>query len=236
MTTEPLMPRSKRYSELKKLIDPKKLYTPEEAIALAKKTSTTKFVPSIEAHFNLGIDVKKGDQQVRATILFPHSIGKTKKVIAFVPANKEEEAKTAGADIVGGEELVAEIASSGKINFDVAVATPDMMPKLAKIAKILGPIGLMPNPKTDTVGPNVKKMIEDVKKGKVAFKNDATGNVHQAFGKTNLEEKQLLENLITLVEAVKKTKPSSSKGTFLKSVTITSTMGPGISIDTARLA
>lgn len=230
------MPRSKRYTELKKLIDPKKLYTPEEAIAIAKKTSTTKFVPSIEAHFNLGIDVKKGDQQVRSTILFPHSIGKTKKVIAFVPPNKEQDAKDAGADIVGGEELVAELASSGKINFDVAIATPDMMPKLAKIAKLLGPIGLMPNPKTDTVGPNVKKMVEDVKKGKVAFKNDATGNLHQAIGKASLDEKQLLENLMVLVEAVKKTKPSSSKGTFIKSLTVTSTMGPGISVDPARIA
>ncbi len=228
------MARSKRYTELKKLIDPKKLYTPEEAVALVKKTSTTKFVPSIEVHMNLGIDVKKGDQQVRSTILFPHSIGKTKKVIAFVQADKEKDAKEAGADIVGGEELIAEIASSGKMNFDVAVATPDMMPKLAKVAKILGPAGLMPNPKTDTVGANIKKLVEDVKKGKVAFKNDATGNIHQIIGKAELGEKELLENLTLLVEAVKKTKPASSKGTFIKSLTVTSTMGPAVKIDTGR--
>lgn len=228
--------RSKRYTELKKLVDPKKLYSPEEAIALAKETSTTKFTGTLEIHINLGIDVKKGDQQVRGTILLPHSVGKTKKVAAFVPADKEKDAKDAGADIVGGEELIAELAKSGKIDFDVAVATPDMMPKLAKVAKILGPVGLMPNPKTDTVGANVKKMVEDVKKGKIAFKNDATGNIHQAFGKSDMPEAQLLENFSVFVEAVKKTKPASAKGTFLNSVTVTSTMGPGIRIDAAKLA
>lgn len=228
--------RSKRYTELKKLVDPKKLYSPEEAIALAKETSTTKFTGTLEIHMNLGIDVKKGDQQVRGTILLPHSVGKTKKVAAFVPADKEKDAKDAGADIVGGEELIAELAKSGKIDFDVAVATPDMMPKLAKVAKILGPVGLMPNPKTDTVGANVKKMVEDVKKGKIAFKNDATGNIHQAFGKSDMPEAQLLENFSVFVEAVKKTKPASAKGTFLNSVTVTSTMGPGIRIDAAKLA
>lgn len=228
--------RSKRYTELKKLVDPKKLYSPEEAIALAKETSTTKFTGTLEIHINLGIDVKKGDQQVRGTILLPHSVGKTKKVAAFVPADKEKDAKDAGADIVGGEELIAELAKSGKIDFDVAVATPDMMPKLAKVAKILGPVGLMPNPKTDTVGANVKKMVEDVKKGKIAFKNDATGNIHQAFGKSDMPEAQLLENFSVFVEAVKKTKPASAKGAFLNSVTVTSTMGPGIRIDAAKLA
>ncbi|PIP60726.1 50S ribosomal protein L1 [Candidatus Uhrbacteria bacterium CG22_combo_CG10-13_8_21_14_all_47_17] len=227
---------SKRYTELKKLVDPKNLYSPEEAIALGKQTSTLKFIPSLEAHFKLGIDVKKSDQQVRGTFIFPHSIGKTKRVAAFVNADKEKEATEAGANIIGGEELIAEIAKSGKIDFDVAVATPDMMPKLAKIAKILGPVGLMPNPKTDTVSPNVKKMIEDVKKGKVAFKNDATGNVHHAFGKTDLDDAKLMENLKALVEAVKKMKPSSSKGVYLKSMTITSTMGPGIPVDTAKFA
>ncbi|MCC7522623.1 50S ribosomal protein L1 [Candidatus Uhrbacteria bacterium] len=230
------MAHSKRYNELKKLVDPKKLYTPEEAAELAKKTSTTKFDASIEVHINLGIDVKKGDQQVRSTIIFPHSIGKAKKVIAFVPADKEKDAKDAGADIVGGEELIAEIASSGKINFEVAVATPDMMPKLAKVAKILGPSGLMPNPKTDTVGTNIKKMIEDVKKGKVAFKNDATGNIHQSVGKASLSPKEIVENLNVLIDAVRKVKPAASKGTYINSVTLASTMGPGIKVDPAKLA
>ena len=198
---------------------------------LVKQTSKTKFDSTIEVHINLGIDVKKGDQQVRATLLFPHSIGKSKKVVAFVPADREKDAKEAGADTVGGEDLINEIAKSGKIDCDVTVATPDMMPKLAKIAKILGPSGLMPNPKTDTVGPNIKKIVEEIKKGKVAFKNDATANLHQAIGKSSMDAKALVENLNVFVEAVKKTKPASSKGVFLKSVTVTSTMGPAIHVD-----
>ncbi|MBP9747718.1 50S ribosomal protein L1 [Patescibacteria group bacterium] len=229
------MARSKRYASLKTKVDVKKLYKLEEALALAKETSTTKFDSSVEVHVNLGIDVKKGDQQVRSTIIFPHSIGKSKKVIAFVSGDKEKEAKDAGAEIVGGEELIAEIASTGKIDFDVAVATPDMMIKLSKVAKILGPAGLMPNPKTDTVSTNVKKMVEDIKKGKVAFKNDQTGNLHQAFGKTSLDNAKLAENFAVFMDAVKKSKPSSSKGVYLKSITVTTTMGPGIKIDPATV-
>jgi len=230
------MARSKRYNELKKLVDPKKLYHPDEAMELIKKTSTTKFDGSVEVHVNLGIDVKKGDQQVRSTIIFPHSIGKAKKVIAFVSADKEAAAKEAGADIIGTDEELDKIAKTGKFDFEVAVATPDMMPKLAKVAKVLGPAGLMPNPKTDTVGTNIKKLIEDVKKGKVAFKNDATGNIHQAIGKSSLTSKELLANFNALMEAVNKVKPASAKGTYLNSVTLTSTMGPGIKVDTARIA
>jgi large subunit ribosomal protein L1 len=164
------MAHSKRYSELKKLIDSKKAYAPAEAIELVKKTATTKFDGSIELHANLGIDVKKSDQIVRFTIVMPHASGKLKKVAAFVPADKEKDAKDAGAEIVGAEDLIEEISKTGKADFDVAVATPDMMPKLAKLAKILGPKGLMPNPKTDTVGTNVKKMVEELKKGKVTVK------------------------------------------------------------------
>lgn len=225
------MPRSNRYKALKEKIEPKKLYTPTEAIALAKETSGVKFNASVEAHFNLGIDVKKSDQQVRSTLLFPHSIGSTKKVIAFVSPDKEKEAKDAGADIIGNEEVINEIAKTGKINFDIAVATPDMMPKIAKLAKTLGPSGLMPNPKTETVGPNVTKMIEEIKRGKVAFKNDATGNIHQVFGKLDLDDAKLLENFTALVEAVKKAKPSSAKGDYIRSLTIATTMGPGIPVD-----
>lgn len=230
------MAHSKRYNELKKLVDSKKLYAPEEAMDLAKKTATTKFDGAVEVHINLGIDVKKGDQQVRSTIIFPHSIGKAKKVIAFVPADKEKEAKDAGADIIGGQELIDELAKSGKIDFEVAVATPDMMPKLAKVAKILGPTGLMPNPKTDTVGANIKKLIEDVKKGKVAFKNDTTGNIHQSIGKSSMDAKNLLENFNVLMDAIKKNKPASAKGVYLNSVTLTTTMGPGVKVDTSRIA
>lgn len=229
------MPHSKRYTELKKLVDPKKSYTPSDAIELAKKTSTTKFEASLEVHIHLGIDLKKSDQQLRATIVLPHSTGKTKRVAAFVPADKEKDAKEAGAEIVGAEELIEEIAKTGKVDFDVAVATPDMMPKLAKVAKILGPKGIMPNPKTETVGANVKKMVEELKRGKVTLKNDATGNVHQAIGKTSLDSKSLQENFTAILSAIKKNKPASAKGTYLKTVVLTTTMGPGINVDTSSL-
>ncbi|MBP6945079.1 50S ribosomal protein L1 [Patescibacteria group bacterium] len=230
------MPRGKRYNELKKLVNPKQLYSPADAVELVKKTSNTKFDSTIEVHINLGIDVKKGEQQVRSTIIFPHSIGKTKRVAAIVAPAKEAEAKEAGADIVGGEDLIAEIAQKGKVDADVVVATPDMMAKMSKVAKVLGPIGLMPNPKTDTVGPNVKKMVEEIKKGKVSFKNDTSANIHQAIAKASLDAAKITENLNILVEAVKKNKPASAKGSYLKSVTLTSTMGPGIRIDPAMFA
>ena len=229
------MAHSKRYTTLKQQIDRKKLYTINEATALVKSTATTKFDSTVEVHVNLGIDVKKGDQQVRATIIFPHSIGKTKKVAAFVSPDKEKEARDAGAEIVGGEDLIAELLASGKITFDVAVASPDMMAKMTKIAKLLGPIGLMPNPKTDTVNTNVKKMVEDIKKGKVAFKNDQTGNLHQAIAKASLDAEKIVANFTAFMEAVKKVKPPSSKGVYLQSVTLTSTMGPGIKIDPATI-
>ncbi|MFA5935897.1 MAG: 50S ribosomal protein L1 [Patescibacteria group bacterium] len=229
------MPRSKRYNELKKLVDSKKLYSPSEAIELVKKTSTTKFDGSIEVHMNLGIDPKKGEQQVRSTLVMPNSTGKMKKIAAFVPADKEKEAKDAGADIVGGEELLEQIAKTGKVDFEVAVATPDMMPKMAKVAKILGPKGLMPNPKTETVGTNVKKMVEELKRGKVTVKNDATGNVHQVIGKTSQDDAKLQENFIAVVEAIRKMKPASAKGTYIKSLVMTSTMGPAINVDPAKV-
>lgn len=228
------MPRSKRYVELKKLVDAKKLYSPEEALALVKKTSTTKFDGAVEVHINLGIDVKKGEQQVRSTIVLPHATGKSKRVIAFVSGAKEQEAKDAGADIIGNEAVIEEIAKTGKIDFNVAIATPDMMIKLSKIAKILGPVGLMPNPKTETVSPNVKKMVEEIKKGKIAFKNDTTANIHQAIGKPSMEVAALVDNLNTFIEAIKKAKPASSKGVYLKSVTVTSTMGPAVKVDTGK--
>lgn len=227
--------RSKRYTESKALIDSKKIYTPDEAVELVKKTATTKFESSVEVHVRLGIDVKQSDQQIRATITFPHSTGKTKKIAAFVPEAKQKEAKEAGADMVGAEDLIDEIAKTNKVDFDIAVATPDMMPKLAKIAKVLGPKGIMPNPKTDTVGPNVKKLVEDLKKGKVAYKNDAQGIVHQAIGKTSLNASALLENFQSLIESLRKHKPSSAKGLYFKSVTLSSTMGPGIKVDVSGI-
>jgi large subunit ribosomal protein L1 len=228
------MPRSKRYNELKKLIDPKKSYSPSEALELVKQTSTTKFDASVEVHMNLGIDPKKGEQQVRSTIVMPNSIGKTKRVAAFVPADKEKDATEAGAELVGGEELIEQIAKTGKVDFDVAVATPDMMPKMAKVAKVLGPKGIMPNPKTETVGTNVKKMVEELKKGKVTIKNDATANIHQAIGKTSLDAAKLLENFNAVLDAIRKAKPASAKGSFIKKLVVTSTMGPGVTIDTSK--
>lgn len=201
---------------------------------MMKQTSSTKFDATIEAHLNLDIDVKKGEQQVRATLLFPHSIGKIKRIAAFVSAAKEKEAKEAGADLIGAEELIDEIAKTGTMDFDVAVASPDMMVKLAKIAKILGPAGLMPNPKTETVGPNVKKMVEDVKRGKVAFKNDSTGNLHQAIGKASSSPDALIGNLRAFVDAVKKAKPAASKGSYIRSLTLASTMGPGVKVDLSK--
>jgi len=225
------MKHSKRYNELQKLVDSKKVYTITEGIELAKKTSTTKFDGSIELHMNLGIDISKSDQIVRSTMVLPHTAGKTKRVAAFVPSDKEKDARDAGADIVGAEELIDEIAKSGKVDFDVAVATPDMMPKMAKVAKILGPKGIMPNPKTETVGPNVKKMIEELKKGKVTIKNDSTGNIHQIIGKSSMDSKALAENFEVIIAAIKKAKPASAKGTFIKNVILTSTMGPAIRIE-----
>jgi len=210
--------------------DKKKTYSPEEAVKLAKEMSKEKFDATIEVHINLGIDPKKTDQLVRGTIKLPNAAGKSKKIAAFVGQASEKDAKEAGAEIVGGEELVAEIAKTGKINFEVAVATPDMMPKLAKIAKILGPKGLMPNPKTDTVGPDIKKIIGDVKGGKLAFKNDDTANIHQIIGKVSLDDVKLVENFNAFMTAIKKSKPSSSKGTYIKKVVICTVMGKGIQV------
>jgi large subunit ribosomal protein L1 len=225
------MPRSKRYKELKASYDAKKSYSPDEAVGLVQKTSTTKFDAAIEVHLHLGIDPKKGDQMVRGTVALPHGTGKTKKVAAFVSSpEKEKEAKDAGAELVGGEELIAEIAKSSKIEFDIAVATPDMMPKLAKVAKILGPKGLMPSPKNETVTPNIKKAVEELRRGRVAFKNDDTANVHQIIGKASFPKEKLLENFAAFMEAIRRAKPATSKGTYLKSVTLTSTMGPGIKV------
>lgn len=215
---------------LKSKIDSKKRYSVEEAAELVKQTSGVKFDATIELHLNLGINPKKGEEQVRGTLVLPHAFGKSKKVAAFVESGKEDEARSAGADLVGGEELIAEIAKTSKIDFEVAVATPAMMPKLAKIAKILGPKGLMPNPKTETVGPNIKKMIGELKKGKIAFKNDDGGNIHLAVGKASFPKEKLLENLRLALETIKKAKPASSKGTYLENVVLTSTMGPAIKL------
>jgi large subunit ribosomal protein L1 len=206
------------------------VYPWDEAVKLIKETSGVKFNASVEVHARLGIDPKKGDQQIRSTVVLPHGTGKTKKIAAFVAPEKEKEAKDAGADFVYGEEEIKKIKDTGKIEFEIAVTTPDMMPKLAAVAKVLGPKGLMPNPKTETVGPHIKKMIEELKKGKVTFKNDDTANIHQIIGKASFSEAQLKENLTIFIEALKKAKPSSAKGTYIKNLVVCTTMGPAIKI------
>lgn len=219
---------SKRMTDLQTKIDKTKVYELDEALSLVKDTSNVKFDAGIELHLNLGINPKKTDQQIRKTVILPHGTGKTKIVAALVDASKEKEAKDAGADLIYTEEDIKKIKDTGKIEFDIIVTTPDMMPKMAMAAKILGPRGLMPNPKTDTVGPNVKEMIESLKKGKVGFKNDDTGNIHQLIGKVSFTTEQLKENLEAFMEAIKKAKPSGVKGTYIKSMTLTSSMGPGV--------
>ncbi|MFH1253094.1 MAG: 50S ribosomal protein L1 [Candidatus Uhrbacteria bacterium] len=222
---------SKRYQAAQKLVDAKKKYSIDEAVKILKSLPATKFDAAVELHAKLGIDPTKGDQQVRGTIVLPHGTGKTKKVIAFIEAEKEAEAKTAGADIIGNEEVMEKILKTSVIEFDVAIATPGMMPKLAKLAKILGPRGLMPNPKTDTVGSNITKMIQEQKAGKVSFKNDDTGNVHQIFGRLSFDEAKLKANLLALIEAIKKVKPAAAKGIYIENAVICATMSPGLHIE-----
>lgn len=221
---------SKRMKELRAKIDANRVYSADEAIALVKETAGVKFDATIELHANLGIDPKKGDQQIRATMVMPHGTGKKLRVAAFVSPEKEKDAKEAGADLIYGEEEIKKIKDTGKIDFDVAVTTPDMMPKLAIAAKVLGPKGLMPNPKTETVGPNIKKMIEELKKGKITFKNDDTSNVHVAIGKASFTAEQLKENYLAMVEALVKAKPAGQKGAYIKNLVVSSTMGPAIRI------
>jgi large subunit ribosomal protein L1 len=220
--------KSKRIKEMDAKIDKNKVYPLEEAVKLVKETSTVKFDASVEVHICLGIDPKKGDQIIRSTVTLPNGSGKEKKIAAFT--SKIDEAKKAGATIAGDDDLIAKIKKTGKCDFDVAVATPDMMPKIAQIAKILGQKGLMPNPKSGTIGPNVTKMIEELKKGKETFKNDDSGNVHLAVGKVSFDEAQLVENISSFLEVIKRIKPNGVKGTYIKGVSMSSSMGPGIKI------
>lgn len=222
--------RSVRYNELSQMVDKNKLYTPTEAVELVKKASKVKFTPSIEVHIRLNMNLKKTDEQIRGAFVLPHGTGKTKKVAVFAEGNDADAAKKAGADFIGAEDLIDEIAKSGTINFDVAIATPSMMVKLSKLARILGPKGLMPNPKVGTVTMDIAKAVAEQKAGKVAFKNDKTGIVHQVIGKSDFTEKQLLENFNALLEAIKAAKPESVKRSYLKTISMNSTMGPGIKV------
>ncbi len=221
---------SKRAKANHELVDPAKVYGVEEAIELAKKTATTKFKGSIEVHIRTGIDAKKTDQAVRGMVSLPNGTGKSKKVAAFVTEAKEAEAKAAGATLVGGEDLIKQIKETEKTDFDVAVAEPALMPKLAMIAKILGTRGLMPNPKTGTVSANVGQTIKEISGGKVNFKNDDSGNIHQIIGKSDFDTAKLVENFRALLEAVTQAKPSTLKKAYISGLTVNATMGPGIRV------
>lgn len=225
------MSKSKRLTDLSTKVDIEKPYPVAEAIALAKEMATTKFDETVEVHVRLGIDPKKGDQQVRGIVVLPHTFGKAKRVAAFVPESREQEAKDAGADVVYNEESLAKLKQTGKIDFDIAVSVPEFMRTLAPLARMLGTKGLMPSPKNETISQDLAKTIGELKKGKVAFKNDDTANIHQAIGKASTDADKLIANLETFVEALRKTKPDSSKGVFIKSLTLCTTMGPSMKLD-----
>lgn len=221
---------SKRLKAGIELVDGDKVYSLEQALELVKQTATTKFTGSVEVHVRTNIDAKKTDQAIRGTVTLPHGTGKTRKIAAFVTEAKQAEAKAAGATLVGGEELVKQIKETEKTDFDVAVAEPAMMAKLAQIAKILGTRGLMPNPKTGTVSENISGAIKEIAGGRVNFKNDNSGIVHQIIGKTSFEPTQLTENFQAFLSAVQTSKPAALKGQLVSSVAINATMGPGIRV------
>ncbi len=213
------------------MYDPKKTYSIEEAIALAKGQAREKFDASVEVHIRLGIDPAKGDQQVRSVVTLPHGTGKERRVAVFaVDEADQKAARDAGADIVGGEELIQEVKQKGGLDADEVVAVPQIMPKLAQVAKILGPRGLMPSPKNETVTQDVAKAVAAMKGGKVAFKNDDTGNVHQVIGKISWEEGKLKENFEVFIDAVRRARPSGAKGAFIRNISIATSMGPGIRV------
>jgi len=227
------MSKGKRYEGAAELVDRDKLYTPEEALKLLKDLPKAKFDETIELSMHLGLDVRKAEQQIRGTVSLPKGSGKTVRVIAFAQGEKAREAREAGADEVGDNDL-AEKVQKGWTGFDVAVATPDMMPVVGKLGKILGPRGLMPNPKSGTVSPDVAKMVLEIKAGKIEFKTDRQANIHAIIGKASFPVEALTENYLAVVDEVIRAKPSAAKGKFVKSMAVATTMGPGIAIDPNR--
>jgi len=225
------MKKSKRYIANLEQIDKTKLYTIEEAIELVKKTSNSKFDATLEVAMNLNLDVKKADQQLRGAVVLPHGTGKSKRILVLAKGDQAKAAETAGADYVGDIDMITKIEKENWFDFDVIIATPEMMPMLGKIGKLLGPKGLMPNPKTGTVTTDVAKAIEETKKGKVNYRTDSFGNVHGVFGKASFETTQLVDNLKAFNEVILKAKPTTAKGNYVKNISISSTMGPGIKID-----
>ena len=228
------MKTGKRYSEAAKLIEKTKTYDLEEAVALVKKTASAKFDETIEAHFRLGVDGRHADQQVRGAVVLPHGTGKTVKVLVFANGNKVDEALAAGADYAGGDELVPKIQNEGWLDFDVVVATPDMMGVVGRLGRVLGPKGLMPNPKAGTVTMDVTKAINDIKAGKIEYRLDKSNIIHVPIGKASFTEEQLTDNFQTLIDAVVKAKPAAAKGQYIKSLVVASTMGPGVKLNVTK--
>jgi large subunit ribosomal protein L1 len=228
------MKRSRAYRQVAELIDPEKIYSPLEAVQIAKQASPTKFDATVEAAMRLGVDPRKADQMVRGTVSLPHGTGKTVRVIVFATGDKAEEARAAGADKVGSDDLIAEI-TEGFLDFDAAIATPDQMAKVGRIARILGPRGLMPNPKTGTVTPDVTKAVNEIKGGKINFRVDKQANLHLVIGKASFDTEKLVENYGAALDEILRAKPSAAKGRFIKKVTVSTTTGPGIPVDPNRV-
>ena len=228
------MKHGKKYQEAAKLVDRTTLYDTADAIALVKKTATAKFDETVEVHIKTGCDGRHAEQQVRGAVVLPNGTGKTVKVLVFAKGDKVAEAEAAGADHVGGDELIPRIQNEGWLDFDVVVATPDMMGVVGRLGKILGPKGLMPNPKAGTVTMDVAKAINDIKAGKIAYRLDKANIIHVPVGKVSFEESKLQENINALMEAIVKAKPSALKGQYLRSITLATTMGPGVKINTAK--
>ena len=228
------MKKGKKYVEAAKLVDKAVQYEIEEAVSLVKKTAVAKFDETVEAHIRLGVDGRHADQQVRGAVVLPHGTGKKVRVLVFAKGAKADEAEAAGADFVGGEELIPKIQNEGWFEFDVVVATPDMMGVVGRLGRVLGPKGLMPNPKAGTVTMDVTKAVNDIKAGKVEYRLDKSNIIHVAVGKVSFSEEQLKDNVDALMEAIRKAKPSSAKGQYFKSVTLASTMGPGVKLSAAK--
>ncbi len=224
------MKRSKAYRQAMELIDADRLYAPQAAMAIAKQTAKTKFDPAVEVSMRLGVDPRKADQMVRGTVNLPHGTGKTARVIVFAAGEKAEEARAAGADEVGSDELIDRV-SAGWTDFDAAVSTPDLMGKVGRLGKVLGPRGLMPNPKTGTVTMDVAKAVEDIKGGKIEFRVDKNSNLHFPVGRASFSEAQLTDNYLAALDEILRAKPSAAKGRYVKKVTVSTTMGPGIPVD-----
>ena len=227
--------KGKKMQDAAKLIDRAALYSVEEAVALAQKTSTVNFDATVEVAFRLGIDTRKNDQQIRGAVVLPHGTGKTQRVLVFAKGEKLKEAEAAGADYVGDAEYIQKI-QQGWFDFDVIVATPDMMGEVGKLGRVLGPKGLMPNPKTGTVTFDVTKAIEEIKAGKVEYRAEKSGIIHAPIGKVSFDTAKLVENFLAVFEVVQKAKPAAAKGTYMKSVNVTTTMGPAVKVDAANVS